>query len=77
MTEPRELLQLTASLAAEYLESLPHRPVFPTMEPDELRAALGGPSRTGRWTPTEVITELARRADPGSSHQAAGVTSDS
>ncbi len=65
MTQPRELLQLTASLAAEYLESLPNRPVFPTVEPDELRAALGGPLQDGPLDAGEVITELARRADPG------------
>ena len=65
MAEARELLQLTASLAADYLESLPHRPVFPTVEPDELRAALGGPLPEAPTDAAQVIRELAVGADPG------------
>jgi glutamate/tyrosine decarboxylase-like PLP-dependent enzyme len=65
MAEARELLQLTASLAADYLESLPTRPVFPRVEPDELRATLGGPLPEEPVDPAQVITELAAGADPG------------
>jgi hypothetical protein len=39
----RELLRQTADLAADFLESVPDRPVFPRVGPDELRARLGGP----------------------------------
>jgi glutamate/tyrosine decarboxylase-like PLP-dependent enzyme len=65
MTDHRELLQLTASLAADYLDSLPHRPVFPTAEPDELRAVLGGPLQDGPLDAAQVIRELAGGVDPG------------
>ena len=65
MTEARELLELTASLAADYLESLPTRPVFPVVEPDELRAALGGPLPDGPQDAATVIRDLAAGADPG------------
>ena len=65
MTQSRELLQLTASLAADYLESMPSRPVFPRVLPDELRAALGGPLQDGPLDAAQVISELAGAADPG------------
>jgi glutamate/tyrosine decarboxylase-like PLP-dependent enzyme len=65
MTEPRDLLKLTASLAAEYLESVPTRSVFPAVEHDELLAALGGPLQDGPIDPAQVITELANTADRG------------
>jgi glutamate/tyrosine decarboxylase-like PLP-dependent enzyme len=65
MTDARELLQLTASLAADYVESLPDRPVFPEIDPDALRVALGGPLPDGPTDAAKVITELAAAADPG------------
>jgi glutamate/tyrosine decarboxylase-like PLP-dependent enzyme len=63
--EPRELLELTASLAAEYLESVPTRSVFPAVEADDLRARLGGPLPEGPLEPAQVIRELALEADRG------------
>ena len=65
MAQSRELLELTAALAADYLESLPSRPVFPKVQPDELRAALGGPLQDGPLDATQVISELAGAADRG------------
>jgi glutamate/tyrosine decarboxylase-like PLP-dependent enzyme len=65
MSDARELLQLTASLAAEYLESVPTRSVFPAVEPDELRTALGGPLQDGPISAAQVISELAGAADRG------------
>jgi glutamate/tyrosine decarboxylase-like PLP-dependent enzyme len=65
MADPREVLQLTASLAADYLESLPSRPVFPATDADELRAALGGPLQDAPLDASQVVAELAGAADPG------------
>jgi glutamate/tyrosine decarboxylase-like PLP-dependent enzyme len=65
MSDAGELLKLTASLAAEYLESLPTRSVFPAIEPDELRAALGGPLQDGPIAAAQVISELAGAAERG------------
>jgi glutamate/tyrosine decarboxylase-like PLP-dependent enzyme len=65
MAEPRELLALTASLAADYLESLPTRPVFPEVGAEDLRSTLGGPLPDGPHDPAHVVTELAGAADPG------------
>ncbi|HLB19068.1 MAG TPA: hypothetical protein VK613_08060 [Gaiellaceae bacterium] len=42
MTEMRALLQRTADLASDFLESLDDRPIFPTASAAELRDALGG-----------------------------------
>ncbi|MDE3131251.1 MAG: aspartate aminotransferase family protein [Acidobacteriota bacterium] len=65
MPDARDLLRLTASLAADYLESLASRPVFPRAAADELRAALGGPLPGEPQDAVQVITELAAGADPG------------
>jgi glutamate/tyrosine decarboxylase-like PLP-dependent enzyme len=61
----RELLHETADLAADFLESLPERPVFPRVEVDELRARLGGPVPDGPSAPGEVVRELAAVGDAG------------
>jgi hypothetical protein len=61
----RELLELTASLAAEFLETLDDRPVFPDVSVDELRAALGGSLPDGPTEPAQVVADLARAADDG------------
>jgi glutamate/tyrosine decarboxylase-like PLP-dependent enzyme len=65
VSDARELLNLTASLAAEYLESVPTRSVFPAIETDELRTALGGPLQDGPRDAAQVISELADAADRG------------
>ncbi|MGZ4280745.1 MAG: pyridoxal phosphate-dependent decarboxylase family protein [Gaiellaceae bacterium] len=65
MSDPRELLRRTAELAAEYVESLGERPVFPRVDPDELRAALGGPLPEEPIDAEAVVEELAAAAEPG------------
>ncbi len=55
----RDLLHETADLAADFLESLPERPVFPAVDLEALRARLGGPVPEGPTEPREVVAELA------------------
>jgi glutamate/tyrosine decarboxylase-like PLP-dependent enzyme len=61
----RELLRETADLAADFLESLPERPVFPHVELDDLRSRLGGPVPEGPTDPHAVVRELAAVGDTG------------
>jgi glutamate/tyrosine decarboxylase-like PLP-dependent enzyme len=61
----RPLLHRTAELAADYLESLEQRPVFPQVSADDLRQALGGPLPDGPTDPNEVVETLAAGAEPG------------
>jgi glutamate/tyrosine decarboxylase-like PLP-dependent enzyme len=61
----RELLLRTAEIAAEFLETLPTRRVFPSTSIDELGAALGGPLPDGPSDPLEVIERLASEAERG------------
>ena len=65
MTDIRALLHRTADLAADFLDSLEDRPVFPRTSVEELRAALGGELPDGPTDPEEVIERLAAAADPG------------
>jgi len=41
MSDVRDLLRRTAEIAADYVESLDERPVFPNVSPEQLREALG------------------------------------
>ena len=59
------MLELTAAIAADYLDSLDERAVFPDVTPQELREALGGPLPDGPLDPRAVVTELAAAAEPG------------
>src|SRR5213078_3197616 len=61
----RELLRETADLAADFLESVPERPVFPSVELDDLRTRLGGSVPDGPIDPHEVVRELAAVGDAG------------
>jgi glutamate/tyrosine decarboxylase-like PLP-dependent enzyme len=65
MTDSRELLRRTAELAADYVESLGERPVFPQVTPEQLREALGGPLPEGPLPPEQVVDELVAAAEPG------------
>jgi glutamate/tyrosine decarboxylase-like PLP-dependent enzyme len=65
MDEVRRLLELTASIAADYVESLADRPVFPDVTPGQLRAALGGPLPEQPVDAQQVVTDLAAAAEPG------------
>ena len=65
MTDARELLRRTAEIAAAYVDSLDDRPVFPQVEPEELREALGGPMPEEPLPDEQVVEELAHAAEPG------------
>ena len=65
MSEIRDLLRRTAELAADYVESLDERPVFPQVEPRQLREALGGPLPEKPLPADAVVEELAEAAEPG------------
>jgi glutamate/tyrosine decarboxylase-like PLP-dependent enzyme len=65
MSDERALLRRTAELAADFLESLDERPVFPTTPVEELAAALGGALPDEPSDPLEVVELLAREADRG------------
>jgi glutamate/tyrosine decarboxylase-like PLP-dependent enzyme len=65
VTDVRDLLRRTAELAADFLDSLGDRPVFPRASAAELRRSLGGPLPEGPTDPQEVIEALAAAADPG------------
>ena len=65
MSDLRDLLHGTADLAADFIESLDRRPVFPDVDVDELRARLGGPLPDRPLDPAGVVAELARAADDG------------
>jgi len=55
----RELLRETADYAADFLESLPDRPVMPPVDLEELRSRMGGPVPDGPTDPRQVVGELA------------------
>src|SRR5712691_8521945 len=65
MSDIRELLQRTAEIASDFLESLDDRPVFPSASSVELRDSLGSALPDGPTDPREVVEELAAAADPG------------
>ena len=65
MTDVRALLQRTADLAADFLDSLDERPVFPQVSVDELRSALRVPLPDEPMDPRRVVEELAAAAEPG------------
>jgi glutamate/tyrosine decarboxylase-like PLP-dependent enzyme len=65
VSEARDLLRLTAELAADYVDTLGERPVFPDVTPEQLREALGGPLPDEPLDPEQVVRELAAAAEPG------------
>ena len=60
-----ELFLRTADIAAEYLASLPERPVRADASLDELRSALGVALEDGSLPALQVIEELVEASDPG------------
>jgi hypothetical protein len=60
-----ELLRRTGEIAAEYLASLPERPVRADASLDELRTALRVALADGSRPALQVIEELAAAVDPG------------
>jgi len=65
VSDTGDLLRRTAELAADYIDSLGERPVFPDVTPEQLRKALGGPLPDGPIPAEQVIDELAAGAEPG------------
>ena len=65
MSETYDLLARTARLAADYVESLGERPVFPDVTPEQLCDALGGRLPDDPVEPQRVIDELVAAAEPG------------
>jgi len=65
VSDERELLRRTAEIAAEFVESLDERPVWPSASVEELREALGGPLPDGPSDPRSVIEDLAEAAGKG------------
>lgn len=65
MDDVRELLGLTSSIAADYLDSLEDRPLFPSATREELLALFGGELPDKPTAPSEVIVDLAAAADRG------------
>lgn len=61
----RELLRRTAEIAADFIETLDRRAVWPSATVEELRAALGGPLPDHPLDALEVVEELAREAERG------------
>jgi glutamate/tyrosine decarboxylase-like PLP-dependent enzyme len=65
VSDTRALLRRTAELAADFLDSLEDRPVFPRVSVDELRGRLRVPLQEGSLDPAQVVEELAAAAGPG------------
>jgi glutamate/tyrosine decarboxylase-like PLP-dependent enzyme len=65
MSEIRDVLARTAQLAADYVESLGERPIFPDVTPEQLREALGRPLPDEPLPPEQVVEELVAAAEPG------------
>jgi glutamate/tyrosine decarboxylase-like PLP-dependent enzyme len=65
MGDHDKLLQTTAQIATDFLDRLPRRPVSRPVDPEKLRAALGGPLPDGPQDPIEVTKQLARGAETG------------
>jgi glutamate/tyrosine decarboxylase-like PLP-dependent enzyme len=65
VTDVRELLRRTADLAADFLDSLDERPVYPLVSVDELRSSLGGPLPEDPTEPEIVVEQLAAAANAG------------
>jgi glutamate/tyrosine decarboxylase-like PLP-dependent enzyme len=61
----RELLHRTAQIAADFLESLDDRPVFPTVETVHLSEVLDVPLPEDTADPLAVVEDVARAVDPG------------
>ncbi|HWJ33544.1 MAG TPA: pyridoxal-dependent decarboxylase [Gaiellaceae bacterium] len=72
MDDLRELFELTATIAADFYDTLPDRPVYPRATVAELHAALSAPLPEHGLPARTVIAELAAAADPGLVAEASG-----
>ncbi len=60
-----DLIRTAAEAAIEYRAGLAGRPVAPPVDPDALRAALGGPLPARPTAPDRVLDDLVAAAEPG------------
>src|SRR5215218_7627640 len=65
VSELPDLLARTAERVADYRETAGDRPVAPSVDPDEVRVALGGPLPPEGADPGAVIDQLATAVEPG------------
>ena len=65
MPDRRTLLRQTAELAADFLDGVGTRRVGATATHDDLVAAFGGELPSRGEAPGEIVSDLARIADPG------------
>ena len=65
MSGIRHLLEVTAGRAADFLDGLGERRVYPTVSVAELRERLGRRLQDEPRDPIEVIEELVAAAEPG------------
>jgi glutamate/tyrosine decarboxylase-like PLP-dependent enzyme len=65
MSDERVLLLRTAEIAADFIESLDERPVFPTTPVEDVATALGGALPDEPSDPLEVVELIAREAEGG------------
>ena len=65
MSDERDLLRRTAELAADYLDSLGERPVFPQASMEEIAGAFDRMLPQTSSDPLRVVEELARAVEPG------------
>jgi len=65
VNETRRVLRRTADHAADFLETLGERPVYPDVGVNDLREALAGPLPDGPSEAAVVVDELVARAGPG------------
>jgi glutamate/tyrosine decarboxylase-like PLP-dependent enzyme len=65
MSDERELLRRTSEIAADFLDSLDERPVFPQVSLEDVADALGGPLPDASSDPLEVIELMAREIERG------------
>jgi len=65
MSDERELLRRTTELAADFLDTLDERPVFPQDSLEEIADALGGLLPDTPSDPLEVIELMAREIERG------------
>ena len=67
-----KVIEAAIGPAADYLESLPERPVYRPADPDEIRALVGGPLPEEGSNPEEVVAALARDLEPFVTAHASG-----
>ncbi|MEJ1921165.1 pyridoxal phosphate-dependent decarboxylase family protein [Microbacterium sp. KHB019] len=65
MDDRERALDTAHRCAAEFLDTLDDRPVWPRASLEEMLTAFGGPLPEAGSDPAEVVDEIARLADPG------------